>query len=137
MLKLLAVPCSCLVLAIGAAGCGGDDEDDSSGSGGGGAETAQQDTGTAAAGVTRVSLKGIAFNPKALTVSKGTTVEWKNDEDVNHDVTKTGGAGPDFKSGASGGMAQGATFKHTFDTPGKIEYVCTVHPNMTAEVTVR
>ena len=76
------------------------------------------------------------FEPADVTIVKGGTVEWGNVDSVGHDVTKTGGPGPDFKSGESGGMAQGDTFKQTFNTPGKVEYVCTVHANMKGTVTV-
>jgi plastocyanin len=53
-------------------------------------------------------------------------------------VTKTGGPGADFKSGAPGSMAQGDTFSQTFKTPGTIEYVCMVHaPGMAGTITVK
>ena len=52
-------------------------------------------------------------------------------------MTKTGGPGPEFSSGDPGGMSGGDTYTETIKTPGSIEYVCTVHPNMkgTIEVT--
>ncbi len=56
---------------------------------------------------------------------------------MGHDVTKTGGPGPDFSSGEPGGLAEGDTFTHTFNKPGKIEYVCTVHADMKGMVTVK
>jgi plastocyanin len=136
MTKRLAFLCTCLALALGAAGCGGGDD------GGGGSKPAEQpkstDTGGGGGGgkTASVAMKNIAFNPKSLSVAKGTTVEWTNDDSVNHDVTKTGGAGPKFASG-SGNMAKGDTFEHTFDTAGKVDYVCTVHANMTASITVK
>ena len=82
-------------------------------------------------------MENIQFNPDGLDVTTGTTVTWTNDESVGHDVTKTGGPGPDFSSGDPGGMGEGDTFEQTFDTPGEIDYVCTVHPNMTATITVK
>jgi plastocyanin len=138
MNRTFALALSCLALTI-AAGCGGDDEEES---GGGAAQTAEQpaDTGGSAGGdtgSTTVSMKGIQFNPGEVTVAKGGTVTWTNDEDVGHDVTKEGGPGPDFKSGAPGAMKQGDTFKQKFTAAGKIDYVCTVHPNMTGTVTVK
>jgi plastocyanin len=82
-------------------------------------------------------MENIAFDPSELEVTKGTTVTWTNEESVGHDVTKTGGPGPDFGSGDPGGMQQGDTFEHTFDVAGTIEYVCSVHPNMTGSVSVK
>ena len=141
MTKWLTVLMACLALGL-VAGCGGDDDDDE---GGGAAETTEQpaetteDTGGGGGGggAEAVSLENITFNPAELSVSKGTTVTWTNDESVGHDVTKTGGPGPDFSSGDPGGMGQDDTFEQTFDTAGTIEYVCTVHPNMTGTITVK
>jgi plastocyanin len=84
-----------------------------------------------------VVMEGIAFNPPDVTVNVGDTVTWSNNEDVGHDVTKESGPGADFKSGEPGAMLRGDTFTQVFDAPGKIEYVCTVHANMTGTVTVK
>ena len=141
MKKILLLAFACLALGLVATGCGDDDDDD-----GGGGSTADQPAETAAeepsggGGSAKqsvaVSMNGIAFNPPDVTVKKGGTVTWTNDESVGHDVTKEGGPGPDFSSGDPGGMNEGDTFKQTFDTPGEIAYVCTVHSNMTGTVTV-
>lgn len=137
MNRRLVLALSFLLLAFGA-GCGGDDE--GSGGGGGSAETTKQqpaDTGGGAGGGEAVSvgMKGIQFEPMEVTVAKGGTVTWTNKEAVAHDVTKEEGPGPNFSSG-TGNMMEGDTYKQTFKTAGKIEYVCTVHPNMTGTVTV-
>jgi len=138
MTKWPALLLSCLALALVATGCGGDDEGEDGGGAGGQAEEQEQpaDTGGGGGGGKAVSMKDIKFKPASLNVAKGTTVTWTNDDSVDHDVTKTGGAGPKFSSG-TGNMAKGDTYKHTFDTAGKVEYVCTVHPNMTGSVTVK
>jgi plastocyanin len=120
------------VVALAVAGCGG---------GGGGSSTpssaAPASTAPAAGGSTAsVSMKNIAFDPKTLTINKGTTVTWTNDDSVNHDVTKKGGPGPDFSSG-NGNLAGGDTYKQTFNTPGTIDYVCTIHPGMTGKIVVK
>lgn len=122
-LRLLIV---CLVLAFGtaAAGCGG-------GGGGGGEEESGGGGGPG-----EVSMKGLAFEPADITVKTGDTVTWTNDEAVGHDVTKEDGPGPEFSSGDPGAMQEGDTFEQTFDMPGMIEYVCTVHSNMTGTVNV-
>ena len=120
----------CLILALGAiaAGCGGDD----GGSGGGSSAPSGESSG----GASEVSMEGLAFEPADITVKTGDTVTWTNNEAVGHDVTKEGGPGPDFSSGEPGAMQEGDTFEQTFDMPGMIEYVCTVHSNMTGTVTV-
>jgi len=125
-LRLLIV---CLVLAFGAiaAGCGGDGEES-----GGGAPAGESSGG----GPGEVSMKGLAFEPADITVKVGDTITWTNDEAVGHDVTKEGGPGPEFSSGDPGAMQEGDTFEQTFEQPGTIEYVCTVHSNMTGTVNV-
>ena len=120
--------------ALAAAGCG------SSGGGSTSATTPGQaagsNGGTPSGGVTKVSMHSIQFDPKTVTVKKGTTVEWVNDDSVNHDVTKRTGPGPNFSSG-TGNLAGGDTYKMTFNTAGTIEYECTVHPGMTGTIVVK
>jgi plastocyanin len=124
-----------VALALVAAGCGGSSKKSSSAPASTPAPTPAPSTsggGTAA----QVSMKNIAFNPKSITVAKGTTVTWTNDDSVNHDVTKTGGPGPNFSSG-SGNLGSGSTYKVTFNSPGTITYRCTIHPGMTGTVVVK
>jgi plastocyanin len=139
MKKLLVLLTACLALTLAA--CGDDDDD------GGSAPVApttpeQTDTGAAqkpSSGETvEVSMKDIAFDPGSITVNKGDTVTWTNDESIGHDVTKTDGPGPDFSSGDPGGMGEGDTFSETFKTAGEISYECTVHaPGMSGTITVK
>jgi plastocyanin len=135
MTRFFATLVSIVACGLVAAGCGSSNSDNSSSS-----NTKPQKPAAAAptkSGKTAaVSMKNIQFSPKALTVAKGSTVKWTNDDSVNHDVTKTGGPGPKFASG-SGNLAQGATYKQTLTTPGTIKYVCTVHPGMTGTITVK
>jgi len=141
MKRAFTILSTCLALGLVAAGCGGDDEEDGGGSSASPpAETAAEkppaDSGPAK-GAVEVGMEGIAFKPDAVTVKKGGTVTWTNNESVAHDVTKEDGPGPDFSSGDPGGMDEGDTFEQKFNVPGEISYVCTVHPNMTGTVTVK
>jgi plastocyanin len=133
MAKWIALLCSCLAVSLVAAGCGGDDEEEG---GGGGGEAQQQPAGGGGGEGVAVKMSESKFEPASVTVAKGGKVTWTNEDSVGHDVTKTGGPGAAFKSGDSGGMAAGDTFTQTFDTPGKVQYVCTVHANMKGTVTV-
>jgi plastocyanin len=136
MRKWPALLCSCLALGLVAAGCGGDDEDE--GGGDGAARTEERQPAPAGGGkTTEVTMKDIQFDPESISVAKGTTVRWTNEDSVGHDVTKTGGAGVEFKSGEPGGITRGKSYERTFDTAGTVEYVCTVHPGMTGEITVK
>ena len=135
MTKLLAVLIACLALTLAA--CGDDDED---GGGGGGASTAtteQSDTGKSkpaeSAKTVTVDMKDIKYVPKDVTVKAGTTVKWTNSDEVPHTVTKESGPGAEFDSGNIDG---GGEFEHVFEEPGKVDYVCTVHPGQDGTVTV-
>ena len=142
MSRWLALLLACLALGLVVAGCGGDDDDE----GGDAAETTEQpaedtaavDTGGGAAAggeSVEVGMKGIQFDPDSVTVKVGGTVKWTNNESVPHDVTKEDGPGAKFSSG-NGNMQEGDTYEQTFKEAGKVNYVCTVHPNMKGAVTV-
>ena len=99
---------------------------------------------TAAAGDT-VNLKLIAYRPRTLTVTAGTTVTWHQMDPGVHTVTsgtvaqRGGGvtAEPDGKFD-SGELATGTSYSHTFTTPGTYTYFCRIHPaTMRGVVTVR
>ena len=122
------------VLALVAAGCGGSDDN---GGGGGGGGAAKKPASSGGGKNATVVMKNIAFSPTSVTVAKGGTVKWTNDDSVGHDVTKKSGPGPKFSSGPDGGMQKGDTFQQKFTTAGTIDYVCTVHPNMKATITVK
>jgi plastocyanin len=79
---------------------------------------------------TSVSIVDFAFDPASITIEAGSTVTWTNNGATTHTVTSDDGA---FDSG---NLASGATYSFTFDTPGTYTYHCTIHPNMTATITV-
>jgi plastocyanin len=77
-----------------------------------------------------VTIKGFAFSPANITVKLGTTVTWTNSDQDAHTVTATGGA---FGSQA---LNTGAHYSFTFTKAGTYDYLCTIHPFMTATVVV-
>ena len=136
MRKWLALLLGCLALGLVTAGCGGDDDGDEGG--GGSPPAAEQSTqeeatagGDSGGGSTEVTIKDFAFDPADVKVKTGDTVTWTNEDSVGHDVTADS-----FKSGEPGGMGQGDTFEYTFKEAGSFDYICSVHPNMKASVTV-
>jgi len=78
-----------------------------------------------------VVIKNFAFGPTAVMVAKGTTVTWTNGDEEPHTVVSVDGL---FRSQA---LDTGDTFKYTFDKPGTYRYICTIHPQMRATVTVQ
>lgn len=67
-----------------------------------------------------VKLSNFKFEPKELTITAGTTVEW-TDEGGKHTVEADDGS---FKSEI---LTAGGRFEHKFDAPGVYPYYCTFH----------
>jgi plastocyanin len=79
---------------------------------------------------TAVSIVDFAFMPSSLMIASGTTVTWTNTGNAPHTATADDGS---FDSGQ---LTNGQTFSQTFNTPGTFTYHCSVHPFMTAMITV-
>lgn len=77
-----------------------------------------------------IAIKDFMFTPQKLTVPVGSKVTWINKDEEPHKVASVNGA---FVSSA---LDTDEEFTFEFKTPGKYEYFCTVHPQMTAEVVV-
>jgi len=78
-----------------------------------------------------VSIKNFAFTSNNISVTKGTTIKWTNNDGVTHTVTADDGS---FDSGS---LTNGASFSHTFSTAGTYTYHCSIHTTMTGTVTVQ
>ena len=76
---------------------------------------------------TSVAVVDNDFEPIAIEVEPGAEVTWTWEGRAPHNVV-----GDDFESEV---MSEG-TFSHTFDTPGTVEYVCTLHNGMRGVVHV-
>lgn len=96
------------------------------------AEQVQQDqqTGTQILG-SDVIIQGFKFSPEALTVKKGTTVTWMNEDSAPHTIASDSGKELDSPS-----FGKGETYSHTFDSVGKYDYHCGLHPSMKATIIV-
>jgi LPXTG-motif cell wall-anchored protein len=81
-----------------------------------------------------VSIQDFFFDPSQLTVAPGTTVTWVNEGEAPHTVTSTDGKELD-----SATLQPGDTYSFTFkddDAGETYAYQCTIHPEMTASVSV-
>ncbi len=87
-------------------------------------ESPELSTPTATPAGVAAEIKGFAFNPTTITISKGTTVTWTNRDSAPHTITSISGA---FDSGS---LSQGQTYSHTFNEAGTFEYSCTIHPSI-------
>jgi plastocyanin len=92
------------------------------------AEGAQPVAAAAGAGGGTVKMAGLSFAPGTLTVARGTTVVFDNDDTAPHTVTARSG-GVD-----SGVLDPGRQFSLAV-TDG-FDYFCSIHPSMTARIVV-
>ncbi|HEY5066606.1 MAG TPA: cupredoxin family copper-binding protein [Xanthobacteraceae bacterium] len=85
--------------------------------------------GIAQANETTVTIDNFTFAPAALTVQVGTTVTWKNHDDIPHTIVSAG----KFRSKA---LDTDDSYSFTFTTAGDYSYFCSLHPHMTGTIKV-
>jgi plastocyanin len=78
----------------------------------------------------QVNIDNFAFAPKELAVQAGTTVVFRNRDDIPHLVV---GAKGEFHSKA---LDTGDGFSFTFTTAGTYAYFCGLHPQMIGKIVV-
>jgi len=110
--------------ALALAGCGEEESTGSGTAGGSPDEPAASGGGNAVV----VKMKDILFVPDKVTVRVGQTVRWLNEDDIAHTVKAT-----DFESG---NIRKGDVFEAEFSKPGRIDYVCTIHPSQKGTITI-
>jgi plastocyanin len=120
----------CAVVALAAAGCGSSNSSSTSTGSSSSASTSTAAAASSGGGVT-IKMQNIAFDPKAVTVKVGQKVTWTNEDTVDHNVTSQSG-----ETIKSDNFGKGGTFSFTPKKAGTIKYVCTIHPGMTATLTV-
>ena len=86
--------------------------------------------GAQAAPQTRtVTIANLQFEPHTLTVKRGDRVVWANQDLVPYTVTAD-------KVFDSHNIAANASWTYTARTPGRYDYMCTLHPMMKATLVV-
>jgi len=124
-LALIVAACAAALL-LGACGGSSGSEDSTQADNG-----AMSSTPPSGGGSDAVSIKNFAYEPPSLTVSKGTTVKFTNDDTTEHTATASGGG---FDTGS---IAAGKAKSVTLDSSGTFSYVCTFHPFMHGTITVK
>ena len=76
-----------------------------------------------------VTIDNFTFQPAELTVKAGTTVTWKNHDDIPHTIVSAG----KFRSKT---MDTDDSFSFTFTAAGDYKYFCSLHPHMTGTIKV-
>jgi plastocyanin len=79
----------------------------------------------------RVDQKGMQFIPYLLPILVGTTVDFANNDAVNHNVFS-----PDNEGYNLGTWAKGESKSYTFKKTGTYTQLCSIHPEMEAFVIV-
>jgi plastocyanin len=79
----------------------------------------------------RARIASFAYAPARIEITAGTTVEWRNDDQMAHTVTASD------SSFASPLLQPGDVWRHTFATAGSYDFYCTPHPFMKGVVVVR
>lgn len=83
---------------------------------------------TAFAGaVLRVAITDLAFAPVAIAVSVGDTIEWVNDDIIDHTATAKSGEWDVL-------VPVGTSARLLIAHAGTLEYFCRFHPNMTGTI---
>ena len=77
------------------------------------------------------TLTTTAYSPNPITVSRGTTITWVNNDNATHDQIADNG------SFNSGDVAPGAQGSVTLQNAGTIAYHCGRHPNMVGTIVVQ
>ena len=114
-----------LAAAVALLGCGGSSY--GGGGGGGGVTDPPQPVPT-----TSVSLRSLAFSPRAIRVAPAATVQFTNNDGIAHNIT--------FSSNTITGVTDFATGIRSVvmpATPGTYAYHCTIHPGMAGSVLVQ
>lgn len=82
----------------------------------------------------KISIENMAFTPSQISVTKGSTVTWTNNDSTTHtvvdDLSNVGGP-------ASGDIAPGASYSFTFNKTGSFQYHCSIHPSMRGTIVVK
>jgi plastocyanin len=86
----------------------------------------------AVAATQAVTMAQYAFAPAAITVHVGDTITWTNQDQAPHDVTTTSAPVPLH----SPTLSTGQSWTYTFSQPGNYSYICSIHPDMKAQVVV-
>lgn len=113
------------VAAVTLAACGSSSSSSTS-------DTTATSSSPGARPLVQIRLANVRFVPVRATVHVGQRVTWVNEDSVDHNVTATSGA--HFRSST---LQSGDTYVYRPRAPGRIAYVCTIHPGMRGLLIVR
>jgi len=79
-----------------------------------------------------ITIKDSSFQPDNLTIKKGTTVVWVNEEDALHHIINT----PNGDIFESNDLKKGESYSFTFNESGNYDYYCKINPVMAGKIVV-
>jgi plastocyanin len=79
----------------------------------------------------QIGIDNFSFTPRVITVKRGTTVTWINNDDVPHVIVNVQG-----RFAGSKVMDTDARYSYKFTSAGAYDYFCSIHPTMTGKVVV-
>ena len=79
-----------------------------------------------------LEIRGMAFLPAELAVTRGDTLVWSNRDIVPHTASASGTPGWD-----TGILGQAASGRVVVRSAGTVHYVCRLHPTMRGTLVVR
>jgi plastocyanin len=80
---------------------------------------------------TNSRMRNMQFEPRRVRIAVGSTLAWRNDDQVVHTVKALDG------SWESPAIEPGGVYRHTFSQPGEFEITCGPHPFMKQTVEVK
>ena len=83
-----------------------------------------------------IDQKGLKFNPTVLVVQQGMTVDFQNDDTVQHNVFWPSISGNKKEGHNLGTWPKGEKRSFKFDQPGVVPLLCNVHPEMAGYIIV-
>jgi plastocyanin len=135
-ISLIALPLALLAAVFFLGGCGYQSTTPATGSNAPKTAPAPNSPGTPSSPTANqssgaVAIQNFAFSPASLTIKKGESVTWTNEDSVAHIIVSDSSA---FQSGS---LAKGQTFSFTFNQTGQFPYHCSIHPSMKATIIVQ
>lgn len=96
-------------------------------------KTSSSSTNNSPSGST-INIRNMMFTPSQITIQKGGTVTWTNNDTTTHtvidDLSNVGGP-------SSGDIAPGSSYSFTFNKIGSFQYHCRIHPSMRGTIVVK
>ncbi|BAI62913.1 copper binding protein [Methanocella paludicola SANAE] len=75
-----------------------------------------------------VTISGFSFQPGEVTIARGGTVTWTNNDGTAHTIK--------FQDSESPALQNGKTYSKTFNVTGTFDYICGIHTYMNGKVIV-